>query len=232
MGATERIKEYLEDKGLSKYKFYKKTGFSNKFLDNSSNMGTNKAEIILRYYPEINSEWLLTGKGAMIKDPSHLSDEELKKRGQDRKAKMKEFNYNFSSSIKEKGTPLIPLDAMAGFGEGDTQVMDYDTERYIVPEFDELNVDFMIRVKGSSMYPKYNSGDIVACKKLPLGTFFQWNKVYVLDTVQGPMIKRVKKSTLENNILIVSDNISYDPFDLHTDELYSLAIVVGVIRLE
>jgi len=137
-----------------------------------------------------------------------------------------------SSESGNKGIPLIPLDAMAGFGTGSMQVMDYDTKRYVVPEFEDLNVEFMIRVKGSSMYPKYNSGDIVACKKLPLDTFFQWNKVYVLDTIQGPMIKRVHKSDNSANIVCVSDNEKYQPFELAKSELYSLAIVLGVIRLE
>ena len=68
MGSTERIREYLDYKGITKYKFCNDLGFSNKFLDNSSNMGTDKACKILHYYPEINSEWLLTGNGSMIKE--------------------------------------------------------------------------------------------------------------------------------------------------------------------
>jgi len=40
MGSTERISQYLDYKGITKYKFCKDLGFSNKFLDNSSNMGT------------------------------------------------------------------------------------------------------------------------------------------------------------------------------------------------
>jgi hypothetical protein len=67
MGTTDRMKIYLEYKGISKYSFYKTTGFSNKFLDNSSNMGTDRAEIILRYYPDINPEWFITGSGEMLK---------------------------------------------------------------------------------------------------------------------------------------------------------------------
>lgn len=55
MGSTERIREYLDYKGITKYKFCNDLGFSNKFLDNSSNMGTDKACKILHYYPEINS---------------------------------------------------------------------------------------------------------------------------------------------------------------------------------
>lgn len=134
---------------------------------------------------------------------------------------------------KGTGIPLIPIEAMAGFGAGDIQVMDYETSSYRVPEFTELKADFMIRVKGSSMYPKYSSGDLVACKKLYLSDiFFQWNKVYVLDTAQGAIIKRVKKGTDKEHILLVSENPNYDPFELHLSQVNALALVVGVIRLE
>lgn len=131
------------------------------------------------------------------------------------------------------GVPLLPIEAMAGFGTEAIHVMDYDTERDVVPKFTELKVDFMIRAKGSSMYPKYNSGDLVACKKLSLqDVFFQWNKVYVLDTEQGALIKRIKKGSDSEHILIVSDNPSYDPFKLHLSKVNAIAIVLGVIRLE
>ena len=90
----------------------------------------------------------------------------------------------------------------------------------------------MIQVKGSSMYPKYSSGDIVACKCLPLDTFFQWNKVYVVDTEQGVLIKRVKHGSDDDHIKLVSENERYEPFEIHRSEITSLAIVIGVIRLE
>lgn len=131
------------------------------------------------------------------------------------------------------GIPLIPIDAIAGFGVGDMSVMEYEVSRYVVPEFEELHVEFMIRVKGSSMYPKYNSGDLVACKRLVLNDiFFQWNKVYVLDTEQGALIKRVKKGKDQSHILLVSDNAAYDPFELSIEKVRAIAIVLGVIRLE
>src|SRR5690606_29688925 len=75
MGATERVIQFIEYKGISKYKFCKDLGFSNKFLDNSSNMGTDKAGKILHYYPEINPEWLLTGNGDMLRDKSTVVSE-------------------------------------------------------------------------------------------------------------------------------------------------------------
>lgn len=132
-----------------------------------------------------------------------------------------------------KGIKLIPIEAMAGYGAGEIQVMEYEAGDYIVPEFEELNVDYMIRVKGSSMYPKYNSGDLIACKKLFLSDlFFQWNKVYVLSTEQGALVKRIHKGSDKEHILLVSDNPKYEPFEIHLSKVYAVALVVGVIRLE
>lgn len=130
-----------------------------------------------------------------------------------------------------QGIPLIPIEAMAGFGTGDGQILEFECERFMVPTF--RGADYLIQVRGASMYPKYNSGDIVACKKLTLNDlFFQWNKVYVLDTEQGPIIKRVDIGKDDDYILIVSDNESYKPFQLHKSKINAIAIVMGVIRLE
>lgn len=135
------------------------------------------------------------------------------------------YKERFTYPEDYKGIPLIPIDAMACFGNGEFQIMNYETSMYRVPKFEELNTDFMIKVKGSSMYPKYSSGDTVACKKLNLSNiFFQWNKVYVLDTEQGALIKRIK--------LLVSENPNYEPFELHLSQVYAVAIVIGVIRME
>lgn len=131
--------------------------------------------------------------------------------------------------VKE-GIPLITTDAMAGYFKGDDQVLEFECERFVVPIFKEA--EFLISVRGSSMNPKYNSGDIVACKKLTIDTFFQWNKVYVLDTDQGALIKRVEQGSSEDTLLIVSDNSKYKPFELHKKHIYGIALVVGVIRLE
>lgn len=74
-GATNRILEYLDYKGISKYKFYKDTKLSNGFLDKNRNIGSDKCEIISNSYPEINIEWVITGKGKMLKSDNENNDE-------------------------------------------------------------------------------------------------------------------------------------------------------------
>ena len=103
--------------------------------------------------------------------------------------------------------------------------------------FDVLGVKpahcFCTRVKGDSMTPRYLSGDIVACREVhDTGTFFQWGKAYVLDTDQGVVLKRVRRSELPDHILCVSDNPDYEPFDVPVSSIYHLAIVRGLIREE
>ena len=232
----ERILKFLEFKGISKNKFYIKTGISNGVLDKKSGLSMDTVEKFYSTYEEVNAEWLLTGKGDMLKPnikemPYNESMAKSMAFSEETKNTINAI-HSLNEPSTHYGIPLIPIDAMAGFGTGGVQVMDYDTQKYVVPEFTELNVDFMIRVKGSSMYPKYNSGDLVACKKLVLSDiFFQWNKVYVLDTDQGALIKRIKKGS-EDNLLIVSDNPAYEPYELHLSQIHAIAIVLGVIRLE
>ena len=255
MKIIDRVFQYIDYKGIKPIPFEKKIGLSNGYLGKQQKRNADLGEgIILKIVencPEINPYWLLTGNGEMLNTKSEENvikkNDNINDNNFDNKPKVqkmlsnKEIEkgvpifYTEGSSYKESytGIPLIPIDAMAGFGEGDIQVMDYDTSMYKVPEFEELRTDFMIRVKGSSMYPKYSSGDTVACKKLNISDmFFQWNKVYVLSTEQGAIIKRVKKGSDDEHILLVSENPSYEPFELHLSQIYAIAIVVGVIRME
>jgi len=209
----ERILKFIDNQSIQKESFFENVGiapsnFKGKGL--SSEIGGEKIVKILSTYKALNPEWLLLGKEPM------LTTQIVKKN---------------DSSFTNESIPLIPLNAMAGFGEGEMSILDYECERYVVPNF--KGADYLITVKGLSMYPKYNSGDIVACKKLNIkDIFFQWNKVYVIDTDQGPLIKRIKKGKDENYILAVSENADFDPFELPVSKIYSIALVVGCIRME
>lgn len=129
------------------------------------------------------------------------------------------------------GIPLIPIEAMAGVLSGNsTQVMEQECEHYNIPMF--KGAEFLIRVSGDSMQPKYYSGDIIACKRLRLDTFFQWNKVYVIDSEQGVIVKRVRPGHDDKHVIMVSENEAYAPFELPLEKVYSIALVIGVVRAE
>ena len=158
---------------------------------------------------ELNIDWLITGKGNMLKEEEPA----------------------IIPSNDGSGIPLIPVEAMAGCFTGSQTVLMQECDRYVVPAF--KNADFLIRVSGDSMTPRYFSGDLVACKMLSLSDiFFQWGKVYVIDTEQGALIKKVEQGSTPNTITIVSENKEYKPFELPRTAIYHIAIVMGLIRTE
>lgn len=210
----ERIIAFLDRSGIKKIDFYNNTGIESsnfKGKNKISQPGGDMLVKILTLYPQLSAEWLLTGRGSMIKDDT--------------------LPIAHQTTDNHDGIPLIPFSAMAGALTGENSVLEYECERYIVPAFN--GADFLISVKGNSMIPTYISGDIVACQRVPMTSlFFQWNKPYVLDTSQGALIKRIKPGHDKQHILIVSDNEQYDPFELPYSEIYAVALVIGIIRLE
>ncbi len=66
----QRLKRFIDFKLIPVSKFEKNVGFSNgsfaSQLKKNKTIGVDKLENILNYYPELSSEWVLTGKGNMI----------------------------------------------------------------------------------------------------------------------------------------------------------------------
>lgn len=76
-----RLKEYIDYKELSLRAFEASIGFSNGALTSQlkpgKTIGVDKLENILRVYEELSPDWLLTGKGAMLRDKQSESEQKL-----------------------------------------------------------------------------------------------------------------------------------------------------------
>lgn len=167
---------------------------------------------------KIRKGWLVDGEGQQCRVP----DEFLEK-----------IPARRTYSLQEQGIPLIPVSAMAGALSGDSvTINEWDIEeRFIVPSFKKS--DFCIRIDGNSMEPRYFKGDIVACTRVPLtDLWFQWGKIYCIDTRQGVLVKHVEKGSDKDHITLVSDNQEYKPFEIPTSEVFGVAIINGLIRVE
>lgn len=227
----KRIQAISSHEGIAVGALEKRIGASKGVLSRAINKGTDIQskwiELLVENYPHINTEWLLTGRGTMFKPKESVTPPTIPTTPNDPTSQAVAKLTNSQT----EGIPLIPIEAMAGALTTDQTILEYECERYVVPMF--KGADFLIPVKGSSMYPKYSSGDVVACQRVPMsGLFFQWNKVYVIDTNQGPLIKRIKPGNDQEHVWIVSDNKDYDPFELLISDIHAVAMVIGVIRLE
>ncbi|EGK00470.1 hypothetical protein [Dysgonomonas gadei] len=81
----ERIEQFVEYLGISVRAFEQKIGASNglirKAITNKSDIQSKWISIIVDRFPQINTEWLLIGKGPMLKIDSentvNISEEKL-----------------------------------------------------------------------------------------------------------------------------------------------------------
>ena len=203
---VDRLFEFMATKGLSQNKFEELCGLTHTNL-REKKQGPTAAYMmkILSAFPSLSADWLLTGQGTMLKDGEN-------------------------SRQTGKRIPLVPMDAIAGPGAtayDKSEIEDF----YMIREF--KNTDFLLRVKGDSMAPKYNGGDIVACRRVIDTLFFQWGRIYVIRTnSQGTMIKRVQSCEEDGFITLVSENEKYAPFNVPVSDISSMALVYGAVTLE
>ena len=129
--------------------------------------------------------------------------------------------------------PLLPMSAIAGFNGIDEIGIAFEhCEQIDMPYLVKSGAEFLIRISGNSMQPNYHHGDLIACRRIKDMAFFQWGKVYLLDSEQGAMLKRVFPAQDQEMIECRSDNPDYPPFLLQKESIRSLSIVVALIREE
>lgn len=230
----QNILLYLSNKGVTSYEFYKISGVTRGILQQGNGISEDNIAKFLAYAPDVNIEWLLTGKGDMLKHASTNVDSTIVTPLDNTDQPKAMPLANVLGNIKVKPIPLVTETAAAGFGNGLLSIEEKDVkEYYVIPKFRYCNVDFMIEVSGLSMYPHFNPGDVIACTILKDRKFLQWNKCHVIATrEQGILVKRLMPSTKDGYITVVSDNKEYPAFDVPFDEITGLALVVGFVGLE
>lgn len=164
---------------------------------------------------DINKKWLLSGEGEMLK--SNIASQPESK----------------NEDMEEYYTYKLPLSAMGGeLIQFDTEgINSRDCERIISPV---KGVDMAIPILGDSMAPEYPSGCTVFVKKIDPSAFINWGNVFVLDTVNGTILKVVDPSERDGFITCSSLNPSgrYKPFEVPLRSVRAMYRVVASISMK
>lgn len=205
MEIVQRIKMLIEEKygARGSASFAKAIGVEqvtlSRHLNGSRALSLDVIDAVLRTFPDVSAEWLLRGIESDVTESSHESK------------------------------PRIPYDAAAGsLTDAVDGVTAYQCEQLpVVQAFPKY--DFTIRITGDSMMPNLHPGDEVACLRVNEARFLQWGRVYVLDTEQGIVIKRIYDNG--DSIRCASYNPEYPDFNVPKEDIRSYNLVVGALRL-
>jgi len=276
-----RIQAYLAHKKLSANKFATMLGYDSSekirrlFRGENANPSAEILQDIANKFAEINIEWVLTGKGEMIKTPSKegntpsdlidnhddisvMEASALYQKGQKLHEKLhptlhptpktgansvllgrmnepqNQVIYNFGvprvvtiNENREENIIYVPVKARAGYltGYGDTDfIQTLPTLR--LPGLNNGTYR-MFEVEGPSMAPNITSGDRVIGQWVNSMNEIRENRVHVLVTKDGVVVKRVLNRIAERGkIVLKSDTINhrreYPSYEVNPEDVFEI----------
>lgn len=227
----ERVLYITDFKGVSKEKFFENIGMtygSFKGKQKESALNSDAIDKILSIYPDIDANWLLTGKGSMLKTDSKAIAEPIES---NRKTKDPVYELQRVPLFNlEAAMGLVPL--VDGDGVDEDKIIDYIS----IPSMPSC--DGAIYASGDSMYPLLKSGDMIAYKHIPVERakiFF--GEMYIVavkldETSTMKTIKFVHRSELGDDFIkLVSHNQHHAPKDVKLSEIAAIGLVRASIRL-
>ena len=230
---SHRIHAAIHHKGMSIRAFEANAGITQGVLSNAIKRNSDISSInlskIIDTYDEFDAHWLLTGEGEMIKgqeQEDHTAPVIDYERDSDLPS-TDEFEY--VNNDNEGRIPVVHELSFAKLDPDEPAKIKAD-EYYYIKEF--RNADFLMRLNGDYMTPKYRSGDLIACRNVKYSNFYQWGRIYALLTChQGIIIGRVYE---HNNLFIQvkPTNPDYPEWIIPLDEIAKVALVIGSISMD
>lgn len=214
----DRIKEYIDKKGITIAAFERSVGMSNasfgKSLKGGKAIGTDKLENILTIYQDINPSWLLTGEGNMLRLES------------EKKEKLPSVNQTY------EGAPYFNVDFIGGF---DVIVNDQTRNPDFYINYPPYNQEGVVwcNLTGHSMEPEISNGDIIALREVTTPIqYLPAGEIYGIVTEEYRTIKRIRLSNREGYVRLIPSNKSeeYCEQEIPISMIIHVYAVLGSIR--
>ncbi|MCS6967067.1 MAG: S24 family peptidase [Cytophagales bacterium] len=170
-----------------------------------SKPGFEVLQKITAAYPSLNIEWLLSGKGNMLKESSFA------------------FKQNDSESV---AIPVINRKAAANYlAANHTQEYFEELENIYLPRnFVKGKRCYALQVTGDSMEPTLYENDYLICHLLDRAEWEYLNEgqICVIVSQRGLQVKRIKNKSHSHYVTLVSDNPKHPPLNIPHEEIIEI----------
>jgi len=207
-----KLKEYFENKGVTQSEIAEKLGVSKAYVNalftGKRAFGKKQAEAWVNLFG-LSASWLLTGEGDMLTGEQTIQS---------------------STESDIHLIPLLPVSAQGGsLNDFVVSIKESSCEKIISPI---KGADYAMSVSGESMAPEYPSGSQILIKRIDEKAFIDWGRVYVLDTCNGTVIKRLFPSETADKVLCKSINPEFPPFEVSLSDVYAVYRVLMCMALK
>ena len=239
-----RIKQLFEHYRLSTYEANQKLGYARssklyKVLSGDVKPSYETTTDLLSAFPEVSAEWLLMGKGPMLRtaqpeqsaqaDPIELPKPTMQlQRAVFSNAQIHTVTVDRTGN---ESTMLVPLAVQAGYPTlCNEAVYLQDMKSYELPGF-EYGEYRAFEVDGDSMHPTFRHRDIVVCKHVDRLDLLKPDECYVIVTLENLLLKRIPAVITDRRGMfeLHSDNPAFKPYKLPVADLQQLWIVRGYL---
>lgn len=211
MSLKQRVSEYCNYRNIAVSKFESLAGISNGYFNNIKKRPSDeKIENIHRAFPDLNTSWLMTGEGEMLKNEIGI----------------------LKNPVSGSGIPFYDINVTASITENFNDIPEEPQYRIDVPFLNDCTAAFP--VFGESMMPVYNPGDTVIVKEIKNRDAILWGETYLVITNANcdnlRTIKRVFISADRRNYILRAINPEYagDTF-IATEDVVRIFLVKGKI---
>lgn len=218
MGLKDRVYRFIEHKGISVRDFERSVGLSNGAV---SKMGddTRKSTIdkVSAAYPYLNTDWLITGEGAMERTG----------------------NATPVGEVDTVYLPIVPYTARAGsIGDYEQLFGDETSERQPVLVTQQMHGRYLcFRVGGDSMEPTLRHGDVVMARYINPDLYRDsklhlrdWSVWIIVTRSEGILIKGVAEHNVEEGVLTLhSVNPLYPDMTIHMSDVLDIYNAIEIV---
>lgn len=220
---TKRLIKYATYKGISISAFEKSIGKAPSYLRNSKDITSAVMDTIMKVYPDISINWLITGEGEMLKNNTH---------GPATQNEAIPLNNNYIINV-----PLVNQFAQAGYlcGFQDAAyIATLPTIPFIIDHEAKGNY-VAFEVRGDSMNDgtedSYLEGDRLLCREIAPYLWAEsklhirkWDFVIVHE--DGILVKRIIDHDVENHTITI-----HSLNDMYSDRVIDLSEVKQIFNV-
>ena len=195
--------------GGNKSEFARMIGVSPQAVNTWITRNTFDIDIVYAKCLNVSPDWLLTGKGNMLKE----------KEKEDVSAPV----VSYDSKV---GQPYYDVDFLGGFSEIYNSRVSLPDHNIIVPGFDRAHL--WCNVTGHSMEPQIGHGDIIALRPCTIDDIL-YGEIYavVLDTIRT--IKIIRRGSSKKFLRYVPINPNFDEQEFEVNRIINVFEVIGSI---